>query len=168
MRTIYFDMGELNRFGALGLLSSEAKVLPAGTVIHTEQAKVRKELPQYQEMAKRAGVFFFFEDEDIPNAPFFTVPYMELVARDRDGGWYGRAESIGDGVYCVTPDGAVFLVSEGMERFSGRLLAGEEVRELWEPVPELRVYPSKAEAAREVELVPPEKLLPKGWKERER
>ena len=81
MRTVYFDMGELNRFGALGLLSSEAKVLPAGTVIHTEQAKVRKELPQYQEMAKRAGVFFFFEDEDIPNAPFFTVPYMELVAR---------------------------------------------------------------------------------------
>ena len=55
-----------------------------------------------------------------------------------------------------------------MGRFSGRLLAGEEVRELWEPVPELRVYPSKAEAAREVELVPPEKLLPKGWKERER
>ena len=168
MRTIYFDMGELNRFGALGLLSSEAKVLPAGTVIHTEQAKIRKELPQYQEMAKRAGVFFFFEDEDIPNAPFFTVPYMELVARDRDGRWYGRAESIGDGVYCVTPDGAVFLVSEGMERFSRRLLAGEEVRELWEPALELTVYPSKEAAAQVVELVPLEELLPKGWEEREK
>lgn len=59
-------------------------------------------------------------------------------------------------------------MSERMGRFSGRLLAGEEVRELWEPVPELRVYPSKAEAAREVELVPLEELLPKGWKERER
>ena len=130
MRTVYFDMGELNRFGALGLLSSEAKVLPAGTVIHTEQAKIRKELPQYQEMAKRAGVFFFFEDEDIPNAPFFTVPYME--------------------------------------RFSGRLLAGEEVRELWEPALELTVYPSKTAAAQVVELVPVEELLPKGWKEREK
>ena len=119
-------------------------------------------------MAERAGVFFFFEDEDIPNAPFFTVPYMELVARDRDGGWYGRAESIGDGVYCVTPDGAVFLVSEGMERFSGRLLAGEEVRELWEPALELTVYPSKTAAAQVVELVPVEELLPKGWKEREK
>ena len=168
MRTIYFDMGELNRFGALGLLSSEAKVLPAGTVIHTEQAKVRKELPQYQEMAKRAGVFFFFEDEDVPNAPFFTVPYMELVARERDGGGYGRAESIGDGFYCVTPDGAVFLVSEGMERFSGRLLAGEEVRELWEPALELTVYPSKTAAAQVVELVPGEELLPAGWTEREK
>ena len=168
MRTVYFDMGELNRFGALGLLSSEAKVLPAGTVIHTEQAKIRKELPQYQEMAERAGIYFFFEDEELPEIPFYAVPSLELVARDREGNWYGRAEDLGEGVYCVTPEGAAFRVSERMGRFSGRLLAGEEVRELWEPVPELRVYPSKAEAAREVELVPPEKLLPKGWKERER
>ena len=168
MRTIYFDMGELNRFGALGLLSSEAKVLPAGTVIHTEQAKVRKELPQYQEMAERAGVFFFFEDEELPEIPFYAVPSLELVARDREGNWYGRSEDLREGVYCVTPEGAAFRVSERMGRFSGRLPAGEEVRELWEPVPELRVYPSKAEAAREVELVPLEELLPKGWKERER
>ena len=168
MRTIYYDIGERNRFGALGIFSSKVEVLPAGTEIHTEQAKVRKELPQYQEVEERAGVFFFFEDEDIPKTPFFTVPYMELVARDRDGRWYGRAESIGDGVYCVTPDGAVFLVSEGMERFSRRLLAGEEVRELWEPALELTVYPSKEAAAQVVELVPLEELLPKGWKEREK
>ena len=139
MRTVYFDMGELNRFGALGLLSSEAKVLPAGTVIHTEQAKVRKELPQYQEMAERAGVFFFFEDEELPEIPFYAVPSLELVARDREGNWYGRSEDLREGVYCVTPEGAAFRVSERMGRFSGRLLAGEEVRELWEPVPELRV-----------------------------
>ena len=85
---------------------------------------------------------------------------MELVARDRDGRWYGRAESIGDGVYCVTPDGAVFLVSEGMERFSRRLLAGEEVREMWEPAPGLRVYPSKAEAAGQIRLIPLSELAP--------
>ena len=168
MRTIYVDCGEVSQSGPLGIFSCEVQILYAGTVLHTEQAKVRAEVPQYQEMAERAGVFFFFEDEDIPNAPFFTVPYMELVARDRDGGWYGRAESIGDGVYCVTPDGAVFLVSEGMERFSGRLLAGEEVRELWEPALELTVYPSKTAAAQVVELVPVEELLPKGWKEREK
>ena len=91
MRTVYFDIGELDRFGALGFISSEAEILPAGTAIHTEQAGVRRELPRYQEMAERAGVFFFFEDEAVPSAPFFAVPYMELVARDRDGGWYGRA-----------------------------------------------------------------------------
>ena len=56
----------------------------------------------------------------------------------------------------------------GLARRASLLLAGEEVREMWEPAPGLRVYPSKAEAAREVELVPPEKLLPKGWKEREK
>ena len=168
MRTIYVDLVELDQSGALGLISSKVRILPAGAVIRTEQAEIRAEVPRYQEMAERAGVFFFFEDEELPEIPFYAVPSLELVARDREGNWYGRAEDLGEGVYCVTPEGAAFRVSERMGRFSGRLLAGEEVRELWEPVPELRVYPSKAEAAREVELVPPEKLLPKGWKERER
>ena len=168
MRTIYVDCGEVSQSGPLGIFSCEVQILYAGTVLHTEQAKVRAEVPQYQEMAERAGIFFFFENEELPEIPFYAVPSLELVARDREGNWYGRAEDLGEGVFCVTPEGAAFRVSERMGRFSGRLLAGEEVRELWEPVPELRVYPSKAEAAREVELVPLEKLLPKGWKERER
>lgn len=168
VRTIYVDLGELDQSGALGLISSKVQILPAGAVIRTEQAEIRAEVPRYQEMAERAGVFFFFEDEELPELPFFAVPGLELAARDRDGSWYGRSEALGEGVYCVTPEGTAFRVSEDMGRFSSRLLAGEEVRELWEPVPELRVYPSKAEAAREVELVPPEKLLPKGWKEREK
>ena len=160
MRTIYVDLGELDQSGALGLISSKVQILPAGAVIRTEQAEIRAEVPRYQEMAERAGVFFFFEDEELPELPFFAVPGLELAARDRDGGWYGRAESIGDGVYCVTPDGVVFLVSEGMERFSGRLLAGEEVREMWEPAPGLRVYPSKAEAAGQIRLIPLSELAP--------
>lgn len=165
VRTIYVDLGELDQAGALGLFSTEAQIMRAGTVLHTEQDKIRAEVPQYPEMAERAGVFFFFEDEALPELPFYAVPSLELVARDREGKWYGRSEDLGEGVYCVTPEGAAFRVSGSMERFSSRLLAGEEVRELWEPVPELRVYPSKAEAAREVELVPLEKLLPKGWRE---
>ena len=168
VRTIYVDLGELDQSGALGLFSSKVRILPAGAVIRTEQAEIRAEVPRYQEMAERAGVFFFFEDEELPEIPFYAVPSLELVARDREGNWCGRSEDLGEGVYCVTPEGAAFRVSERMGRFSSRLLAGEEVRELWEPVPELRVYPSKAEAAREVELVPLEELLPKGWKERER
>ena len=68
--TFSVNCGE-QELSLIHILSSEAKVLPAGTVIHTEQAKIRKELPQYQEMAERAGVFFFFEDEDIPNADVY-------------------------------------------------------------------------------------------------
>ena len=137
-------------------------------MIRTEQAEIRAEVPRYQEMAERAGVFFFFEDEELPELPFFAVPGLELAARDRDGSWYGRSEALGEGVYCVTPEGAAFRVSERMGRFSGRLLAGEEVRELWEPALERTVYPSKTAAAQVVELVPVEELLPKGWKEREK
>ena len=168
VRTIYVDLEELDQSGALGLFSSKVRILPAGAVIRTEQAEIRAEVPRYQEMAERAGVFFFFEDEELPELPFFAVPGLELAARDRDGSWYGRSEALGEGVYCVTPEGTAFRVSEDMGRFSSRLLAGEEVRELWEPALELTVYPSKTAAAQVVELVPVEELLPKGWKEREK
>ena len=40
------------------------------------------------------------------------------------------------------------------------LLAGEEVREMWEPAPGLRVYPSKAEAAGQIRLIPLSELAP--------
>ena len=55
---------------------------------------------------------------------------------------------------------AAFRVSEDMGRFSSRLLAGEEVRELWEPAPGLRVYSSKAEAAGQIRLIPLSELAP--------
>lgn len=160
MRTIYVDLGELDQSGALGLFSSKVRILPAGAVIRTEQAEIRAEVPRYQEMAERAGVFFFFEDEELPEIPFYAVPSLELVARDREGNWYGRSEDLREGVYCVTPEGAAFRVSERMGRFSGRLLAGEEVREMWEPAPGLRVYPSKAEAAGQIRLIPLSELAP--------
>ena len=87
-------------------------------------------------------------------------PAWSLSARDRDGNWYGRSEALGEGVYCVTPEGTAFRVSEDMGRFSSRLLAGEEVREMWEPAPGLRVYPSKAEAAGQIRLIPLSELAP--------
>ena len=96
MRTIYIDYGEVSQSGPLGIFSCEVQILYAGTVLHTEQAKVRAEVPQYQEMAERAGIYFFFEDEELPEIPFYAVPSLELVARDREGNWYGRAEDLGE------------------------------------------------------------------------
>ena len=47
MRTIYVDCGEVSQSGPLGIFSCEVQILYAGTVLHTEQAKVRAEVPQY-------------------------------------------------------------------------------------------------------------------------
>ena len=46
VRTIYVDCGEVSQSGPLGIISSEVRVLYTGTVLHTEQAKVRAEVPQ--------------------------------------------------------------------------------------------------------------------------
>ena len=145
------------------------RILPAGAVIRTEQAEVRAEVPQYQEMAERAGVFFFFEDEELPELPFFAVPGLELAARDRDGSWYGRSEALGEGVYCVTPEGAAFLVSEGhgpifQPPAGGGRRSGSCGSQPWS----LTVTHRRRRRPRRWKLVPVEELLPKGWKEREK
>ena len=101
----------------------------------------------------------------MPEVPFFTAPHVELFARDRDGNWYGRSAPLEDRVYRIPPEGGTPVqVSESMERFARRLLAGEEVRELCRPAQELRVFPSKAAAAQAVELVPLSELLAENWK----
>ena len=78
MRTIYVDCGEVSQSGPLGIFSCEVQILYAGTVLHTEQAKVRAEVPQYQEMAERAGIFFFFENEAV-SYTHLTLPTNSLV-----------------------------------------------------------------------------------------
>lgn len=148
MRTIYVDLGELDQSGALGLISSKVQILPAGAVIRTEQAEIRAEVPRYQEMAERAGVFFFFEDEELPELPFFAVP--RPGAGGPGPGWQLVRPLGGPGGRVCTASPRRGLPSECQRTwagFSSRLLAGEEVREMWEPAPGLRVYPSKAEAA---------------------
>ena len=46
MRTIYVDLVELDQSGALGLISSKVRILPAGALNPTAQAEIRAEVPQ--------------------------------------------------------------------------------------------------------------------------
>lgn len=165
MKTIYWDVGELPPdSGVFGFIDSEVRIVPAGTEVHVEQAKVRKEVPQYEEMAQQAGIFFFFSDRKAPEIPFFAVPAVRLFARDQDGSWYGQSAPLGDGVYRISLDGTAVQVSESIERFVRCLLTGDEVRELCRPVRGLRIFPSKEAAAQAVELVSLWELLPEDWK----
>ena len=161
MKTVYWDMSELSpNSGAFGISSSKVKVVPAGTTFNVMSARERERTPQYGEVEERYGIFFFFSDRDEPELPFFAVPHLELFARDREGGWFGTSNQGEEEVYYITPEGEPFRVSSSMKEFARRLLAGEEVREMWEPAPGLRVYPSKAEAAGQIRLIPLSELAP--------
>lgn len=160
MRTIYVDLGELDQSGALGLISSKVQILPAGAVIRTEQAEIRAEVPRYQEMAERLGYSFSLRMRSSRNSHSSRSPAWSWRPGTGMAAGTAARRPWGEGVYCVTPEGTAFRVSEDMGRFSSRLLAGEEVREMWEPAPGLRVYPSKAEAAGQIRLIPLSELAP--------
>ena len=144
MRTIYVDCGEVSQSGPLGIFSCEVQILYAGTVLHTEQAKVRAEVPQYQGDGGAGRDILFFENEEPRRSRFTRSPAWNWWPGTGEGNWYGRAEDLGRACTASPPEGAAFRVSGTHgPSFSGRLLAGREVRELWEPVPELRVYPPR-------------------------
>ena len=161
MKTVYWDMSELSpNSGVFGISSSEVNVVSAGTTFRVMSPRTREQTPQYGEIEERYGIFFFFRDRDVLELPFFAVPHLELFARDREGGWFGTSNQGEEEVYYITPEGEPFRVSSSMKEFARRLLAGEEVREMWEPAPGLRVYPSKAEAAGQIRLIPLSELAP--------
>ena len=165
MRTVYFDINELPRnSGIFGISSSEANIVPAGTTFNVLSARERERTPQCGEIEEKYGVSLFFSDREVPEAPFFAVPHLELFAQDREGGWFGMADSLEEEVYYITRSGEPFQVTRDRSSFARRLLAGEDWREIWEPAQELKLYPSKEAAARAVELVPLAELLPKDWK----
>ena len=165
MRTIYWDVSEMRgQDGPIGIFSSKVNVVPAGTTLNVMSARTREQTPQYGEVEEKYGISFFFSDREVPEIPFFAVPHLELFAQDREGGWFGMADSLEEEVYYITRSGEAFQVTRDRSSFARRLLAGEDWRELWEPAKELTLYPSKEAAARAVELVPLSELLPKDWK----
>ena len=161
VRTIYVDLVELDQSGALGLISSKVRILPAGgSDPHGAGRDSGGGAPVSGDGRAGWGILFSFEDEELPELPFFAVPGLELSARDRDGNWYGRSEALGEGVYCVTPEGLPSECQRTWAGFPAACWRGEEVREMWEPAPGLRVYPSKAEAAGQIRLIPLSELAP--------
>lgn len=165
MKTIYWDVSDMReKDGPIAIFSSKVNVVSAGTTFRVMSPRTREKTPQYGEIEERYGIFFFFSNRDEPELPFFAVPYLELFARNREGGWFGTSNCGEEEVYYITPEGEPFRVSSSMKEFARRLLAGEDWRELWEPAQELTLYPSKEAAAQAVELVPLSELLPKDWK----
>lgn len=135
VRTIYVDLGELDQSGALGLISSKVQILPAGAVIRTEQAEIRAEVPRYQEMASGLGYSFSLRMRSSRNSHSSRSPAWSMRPGTGMAAGTAARRPWGEGVYCVTPEGTAFRVSEDMAGFPAAWLAGEEDREMWEPAP---------------------------------
>lgn len=84
MRKIFLDRTE-NK-ACVSVFVRDAEVIPAGSTVYSMSVKDKNE--EYQRYADEYDVRFIFDD-DVPEIDFYTVPWIDLFARDSKGGFWG-------------------------------------------------------------------------------
>ncbi|SHG86370.1 hypothetical protein [Ornithinibacillus halophilus] len=150
MRKVYLDRTEL--MGAVVVDIEDTEVIPAGTTIFPMSANNKNE--EYQKCAIDYDIQFIFED-DIPHIEIFTVPHVDIMAKDSKGGFIGtvyqQCVSESDTPICyINRDLECFIISENEEDFLSNIGAW---RDNMKPYNKITVYRSKAEAETELEFI---------------
>ncbi len=115
MKKVYYDMSDENLCAAIYV--PDAVVIPAGTSISPVSAIYKN--AEYQKFAEDYDIYFIFDDE-IPSVNFYTVPQVDIFAKDSQGGWLGKM--YGDngadiGVCYIDESEKCYLVAESTEEF---------------------------------------------------
>lgn len=158
MRKVYVDRTELNG-GAIFVNSKDTEFILAGTSIYSMSVYHKNE--EYQKYADDYDIHFIFDD-DIPHLEFYTVPYVEVIAKDSQGGFIGTV-----GQQCHVKRDAPFCY---INRYLECLIISENEGDflsnigLWQdnlkPYDKITVYRSKAEAEMELEFIDLSDSLP--------
>lgn len=86
-KKLYYDLTDVKN--CIGFFSSKMEIVPAGTAVSTMPLHYRN--AEYQRFSEELDIHFFFGN-DKPDIDFFTVPYLEIVARDSMGGYFALSE----------------------------------------------------------------------------
>ena len=156
--TQYMDMTNVD--GCFGVIpkNGETIVFTGVTVNSMPLSVKRKEGDAYADFAKQCGIRFIFDD-DIPPIDFYTVPRIDVAARDEDGGLIasvGEPFSLRDPVPLVyiTKDRKCYLITSHSSTF---LSIASEWKEQLTPYTSLTIYVSKVEAAKDYQIIDLEK-----------
>ena len=109
--------------------------------------------PCYREMAGKSGLRFIFEG-NVPEIPFYAVPYLCLIGRDEKGGFFAVRNrpdpeewffDEAEPVYHIPGRKRVFFAAGSMEELTG---AGSSWRGGLRESKKIRLYPSREAAER--------------------
>ena len=149
MRKIYLDKTELK--GCVAVFISDAEVIPAGTTVYSMNIGSKNE--EYQKYADVYDIHFIFDD-DVPEADFYTVPQVDILARDSKGGFIGTIGQESD----LDSDAPICYINNRHECFliarSGKEFLDVEAswKSNMEPYSGITFYSSKSEAEKELEF----------------
>jgi hypothetical protein len=150
MRKVYLDRTELT--GAINVNLKDTEVIPAGTTIYPMSVHHKNE--EYQKYASDYDIQFIFND-DIPHLEFFTVPYVDIMAKDMivkvvlSELLVNNLER--DAPICyINKDLECLIISENGKDFLSNIGTWQDNLK---PYDKITVYRSKAEAEMELEFI---------------
>ena len=159
MRKVYLDRSELTG-AAINVELEDTEVIIAGTTIFPMSANDKNE--EYQKYASDYDIQFIFDD-DIPHLEFFTVPHVDIMAKDSKGGFIGTVyqqcdlESDARPICYINRDLECFIISENVEDFLSNIGTWQDNMK---PYDKITVYRSKVEAETELEFIDLSDILP--------
>jgi hypothetical protein len=149
MRKVYFDKTEID--GCTGVIIKNAEVIPAGATIYSMSIKDKNE--EYQRYANNYDIHFIFDD-DIPVLEFYTVPQVDIFARDSEGGFIAtvghQTDLENDAPICyINNHQQCFLIANTGKEF---LQIVNSWKQHLGPYYDVVFYCSKSEAEKELEF----------------
>lgn len=150
MKKIYLDATQDTR--CMDLFVKDMEVVRTGTTIYTMSVKDRNEV--YLRYAQDYDIHFIFEDH-VPNITFYTIPYIDIMAEDNEGGFIGSIGMCSDlesnaPICYINKDLECFLVADNMKVF---LEKADSWKNHLEPYKDIVFYKSKSEAEQEIEII---------------
>ncbi|AVR00289.1 hypothetical protein OBCHQ24_15165 [Oceanobacillus iheyensis] len=157
MRKVYLDRTAFT--GAIGVNLEDTEIISAGTTIYSMGVYDRN--VEYQRYANDYDIQFIFDDA-IPHLEFFTVPHVDIMAKDSKGGFIGtvyqQCDSESDAPICyINRDLECFIISENVEDFLSNIGIWQDNMKSYDKI---TVYRSKAEAEAELEFIDLSDILP--------
>lgn len=154
----YIDMTKAD--GCFGVIPENGETIVfTGVSINSMPLSVkRKEGEVYADFAKKYGIHFIFDD-DIPDIDFYSVPRLDIGAKDDVGGFIASVTepfSLSDPISLVyiSPDRQCYLITKDATEF---LSIVSEWRDRLIPFDGVTLYASKEKVKQEYEIIDFEK-----------
>lgn len=149
MKKIFLDMTQNN--SCMSLLVADKEVLQAGTTIYS--MSIQEKNNQYQKFADYYDIHFIFDD-DIVSIDFYTIPRVDIMAIDSQGGYIGTVGGMTDmesdmQICYIDKDKKIFLIADSLKEFIKKC---KNWKEELKPYDEIEIFSSKEEANKKYTL----------------
>ena len=156
MKKLYVDMTENNSCSSIFMKDTE--IIRAGVTIYSMPVADRNR--EYQKLADDHDVHFIYDDDNI-SADFYTIPYVDIMATDSDGGYICTIGEMSDldskaPICYIDKNKKVFLIAEDFKTF---LANADSWKMSLVPYDEITFFASKEEAEKEYEFFELDKVV---------